>query len=362
MTDVFTKLAEKLDGLPNGYPKTETGIELKILSKIFSEEEAEIALELKPRPETVQVVAERIDLPEEKLKEKLIVMADKGQIGRYHTNEEPKFMLIPFIIGIYEYQVDRIDAELAEMFEEYAPVLFEKLGHTGPAISRVVPANISIKPNLEVHTYDDMRGMINSAKSFALRECICRKEKELTGEKCSHELETCIGFSNKEGALEQYTYSGRIISREEALDVIDKAEKAGLVHMTYNIQQGHSFVCNCCPCCCGLLRGLNDYDAPYIIASGTLYAEIDSDLCTSCGICAEERCPTTAISENEGVFSVNRQRCIGCGACVPTCPAEAIEMLPRPDDERQPAPGNLLKWSMKKGASRGIDYKKVLRK
>ena len=63
MTDIYKQLAERLDQLPHGYPATESGVELKILRKIFTPEDAEMALKMKYFPETVEAIADRIGEP-----------------------------------------------------------------------------------------------------------------------------------------------------------------------------------------------------------------------------------------------------------------------------------------------------------
>jgi NAD-dependent dihydropyrimidine dehydrogenase PreA subunit len=106
------------------------------------------------------------------------------------------------------------------------------------------------------------------------------------------------------------------------------------------------------------LRGLKEFDAPYVITKSNFLAVIDPDICTGCGVCAEERCPVGAMAEDGDVYKALDERCIGCGLCVPVCPVEAITMEKRPEDQRDSPPGNLLRWSLKKAANRGIKFGK----
>ena len=119
MTDVYNRLAERLDQLPHGYPATESGVELKILRKIFSPEDAEMALKLKYFPETAGAIAERLGEPVEEIRTTLDEMVLKGQIGNSSSSGQQTYMLAPFVIGFYEYQVYRLDKELVDLFEEY---------------------------------------------------------------------------------------------------------------------------------------------------------------------------------------------------------------------------------------------------
>jgi len=128
----------------------------------------------------------------------------------------------------------------------------------------------------------------------------------------------------------------------------------GLVHCTYNVQMGQTFVCNCCPCCCGILRGAKDYNAPYMLASSNFVALIDPDDCTQCGVCADERCPMDAIVEEGGEYGVLSERCIGCGVCIPTCPTEAIQLVRRPESDQDTPPADLIDWSVQRAGTRGL--------
>ncbi|MCD4748282.1 MAG: 4Fe-4S binding protein [Thermoanaerobaculales bacterium] len=108
------------------------------------------------------------------------------------------------------------------------------------------------------------------------------------------------------------------------------------------------FVCNCCSCCCGFLRGIKEFEAPHILVHSNFVAAIDADACIACGVCAEERCPMDAITEGEDTYVVTGDRCIGCGVCLLDCPTDAIDLVPRPENERHEPPKNLVAWSFKR--------------
>ena len=356
MTDVYTRLAKKLDELPNGYPATESAVELRILRKIFTPDEAEMTLNIRPMPETVEAVAERLGKSVSEMQPILDNLVEKGQIGSFKMFGQQLYMLFPFVVGIYEFQLNRMDEELAELFEEYAPELMKTVGHFEPPLTRVVPVNREIDAQLQVHRYEDMCRMIEEAKSFQLSECICRKERALVGHACKHTLETCLSFSNEEEAFDKYPI-GKVISQEEALKVISDAEEEGLVHCTYNVEQGQVFVCNCCPCCCGILRSVKEFKAPYILARSNFVALINQESCAACGVCADERCPMEAVVEKNGAYRVLAERCIGCGVCTPTCPTESIKLIRKPESDWDRPPANLIEWNLKRAASRGIEIK-----
>ena len=353
MTDVYKRLAIKLDKLPQSFPATESGVELKILRKIFPPEDAEMTLRLKPMPETAKHIAQRLGRPEDEMRTVLDGMADRGQIRSFKFKGKQLYALMPFVVGIFEFQLSRMDRELAELCEEYAPHLAMTLGGAEPAFARVVPVHRRLDSRATVLAYEDTRSMIEKARSFRVMDCICRVEKALQDKPCSHTLETCLAFSREEDAYENSPVRGRTITRDEALAVLEAAEKEGLVHCTYNFERDQMFVCNCCSCCCGFLRLITDFHTPYGLVRSNWEAVIDEELCAECGVCANERCPVEAVAEtDEGGYRVIGERCIGCGVCVVSCPTEAMQLVPLPEPERTTPPRNIIDWSVQRTANR----------
>lgn len=358
MTDVYKRLAEKFDEIPNGFPATDSGIEVRILKKIFTPEEAETALKLRHEPEWVEAIAERFGKSEDETQAILDDMVLKGEIGTMKMEGKQLYMLMPFVLGFYEHQFLRKDKdtkwfeEFVELVEEYFPYLGEAMAGRKPELIRVIPVSTEIKEDLRVHRYEDVRRMVNEAKSFQLQECMCRTEQKLLGNRCKYPLDLCLNFSNEENAYERYPQLGKFISREEALEVIDRVEQMGLVHLSYNVADGQNFVCACCPCCCGVLRMVRDFNVPSVLAKSNFVASIDMESCTACGICKDERCPMDAIAEDNGEYSVVKERCIGCGACAPTCPVDAITLIRKPEAERDEPPADYAEWDRRRAASK----------
>lgn len=352
MPDIYRRLAKKLDRLPNGFPSTESGVELKLLRKIFTPEDARLALKLQPIPATAEEIAKRLRIQVDKMRAALDRMAEKGQIASLKMDGVQKYAIMPFVVGIYEFQLPHLDKELTDLVEEYVPHLMRTLGGNKPALTRVVPVNASIDARAEILAYEDMRGLIRESHSFMLNECICRKERALQGHPCSHPLETCMVFSHEENAFDYFRYAGRVISKHEALQVLDAVEKEGLVHATYNVRERPMFVCNCCSCCCGLMRGLKEFQAPYVITRSNFVAAIDQKTCNACDVCASERCPMQAIGSENGSYSVSQERCIGCGVCAVACPTDSIRLIRRPPAQQTIPPKNLVHWSVERSSAR----------
>lgn len=350
--DIFQRLARRLNEFPQGFPPTPSGVELRILEKIFSREDAELALKLKMVPESAEAVARRLRRPTDEVRQRLDGMAARGQIFSFRMRGVQRYMLAPFVVGIWEFQLPHMDAELATLFEEYAPTLLATLGRARPALARVVPVHQAIQARAQVLRYEDVAQLISRARSFRVMECICRKEQAALGKPCCHSSETCLSFSPEENAYEGSPAWGRTITREEALTILAQAEQEGLVHCTYNLQRQNMFICNCCSCCCGFLRAVRDFSVPHLLVRSNYLAAINLDSCAVCRYCSDSRCPVGAIVERDGAVQVLAERCIGCGVCTVACPASAVSLVPRPAQERSEPPKDLISWHFKRAVQR----------
>jgi Pyruvate/2-oxoacid:ferredoxin oxidoreductase delta subunit len=333
-------------------------VELRILRKIFLPEEAEVAVEMGALPETAAAIAARLTKPVGNAEEFLNGMVINGQIMSGIVDGVRVYSLMPFLIGVYEGQRNRMDKELAELFEEYAAPLLKVVAGFSPALGRVVPVAMNVSAETVIHSSDNVRKMIEEAKTFNLKTCICRKQKELVGSPCKHGPKGayCLTISKVENDFTGPVAAilGKFISKEEALKVIADAEEKGLIHCTSNTTHFNQFaICNCCECCCGLFNAVKKHNVPYMYAESAYLAKIDQDKCSSCGICKEERCPIDAIAENDGTYTVIRERCLGCGVCTVTCPSDAISLEPHASTERL---ANNTAWNKERAKSRGLPF------
>jgi len=357
--DVFRELQKMLDSIPNGFPATESGVEMKILKRIFTEDEARLFMKLRMRMEPVEKIAHRTGMDEAILKDKLKIMQQKGQVFGVDTRDQSYYRIMPYVIGIYELQLPHMDRELAELFDEYSETaLRRELFSHNPPMMKVLPIGIDVPHEGVVEPYESAVKLIEEAKSWAVEECVCKKEKAILGHRCDRPIEVCMAISPMEHADADRGF-GRQISREEALRILRLAEEAGLVHLVSNYRKGHYYICNCCKCCCGVLQGLN-MTSRNAVAKSNYRAVIDADTCTACGICAE-RCQAEAVTMKDYAEIGD---CIGCGLCVSTCPAGAISMVRRDPAEMPPIPKNEFEWLEERARARGIDdeYKRLFSK
>jgi ferredoxin len=191
--------------------------------------------------------------------------------------------------------------------------------------------------------------MLEACKSFRVRDCICRVQQDLLeNRKCDFPVKMCVNFSPVERPAHPNT-----LSKEEALAILDKAEEVGLVHTVSNTAKDIYYVCNCCGCCCGILRGITDYGIAESVAYANYYAVIDPEECTGCGICIE-RCQVNAIREEDGIAVVDREKCIGCGLCVTGCTTDAVQLQKKPDAELAHPTEDFAAWELKRLKNRGL--------
>ena len=347
-TDAYEELARALDLLPGGFPRTKSGVELEILKKIFSPEEALVASYMTGNSETADVIAGRANQSPEEIERRIKQMLNRRIIWGSNKDGTWRFRLAPFIVGFYEEQWHVMDHELAHLCEQY----LKEGGAKGimspePALHRVVPAQQAVKTEF-ILPYDDIKPLILQAKWFELRDCICRRQQDLVGSrKCDLPLKACLNFSAKERPAGPHN-----ITQQEALKVLDEAEEIGLVHTVSNIARGTFYVCNCCGCCCDILRGITQFGIQRSVAKANYYAVVDPEQCAGCGIC-EERCQVNACSVDE-VATIDLAKCIGCGLCVTGCPNDAVKLSLRPDAEIIHPPENYKAWEQQRLRNRGL--------
>lgn len=324
MADVYQRLAKFLDRLPAGFPPSPGGTELRILRKLFTPEEAGLFMHLSLLDESARVVAFRAHLPLAQVTSLLEKMEAKGLIAGNHQAGRPaKYSVNQYVVGFLEEQVDHLDRELVELAEEYNPVYFKDGPWSKVPQLRTIPIRESIPVEHAVMSYEQAEEIARAHTRFAVRNCICRQERQLMGQGCSKPLEVCLSFDN---GAEQSVRTGRarMISMDEALAIFKQADQAGLVLQPSN-SKDPIFICACCGCCCGVLRNIKLFDKPADLVSNPFIARHDADLCSACETCLE-RCQMEAITLVDGTISLNQSRCIGCGLCVSTCPSGALSL------------------------------------
>ncbi len=350
MTDPYKALAAHLEKTPGGFPPTESGVELRILKRLFTPQEAELACCLTMLPEPVSAIAKRCGMEIEMLEAMLKEMTRKGLILHSAKGGVDTYMTAQFVVGIWEYQVNRLTEELIQDFNEYAPYLIKDQERTKTKQLRVIPVSKSVNAALKVMDYEEAETIIKSQSKIIVAPCICRKEHEMIGKGCGKLLEGCLVFGGGAYFYEERGI-GRTITQDEAIEILHKASEQGLVLQPGNSKKPLN-ICLCCDCCCQSLANIKKSDAPATVVNSSYFAEVDEAACTACEAC-KEICPMEAIHV-ETVARVDNDRCIGCGLCVTACDFDSIGLAQKSDEDRWEPPSNPVETYIRIAQEKGL--------
>ena len=326
--DIYERLREILDSHPSTAPKSKSINE--ILHILFTPEEAALAVNMSYKAKSASSIAKLAEVSEDIAKQNLESMANKGII--YSKNKEggTLYSLLPLIPGVFEFPFMKggrtpMHQRLGKLWEEYhQEALGASFAGQPTPLMRVIAVEKSITVQDRVHPYEEVKNFINNANYIALTKCACR----VSVGKCDKPKEVCLIFGEAAEFLVERGFA-RQITKEDGRKVLDQAEEAGLVHTSNNSADRANLICNCCPCCCTVLRGRTQLKHPHAFEPSRFEAYVTGEDCTGCAICAEERCPVKAIEMKDDVVFVNTEECIGCGLCVTGCPAGAIKLVER---------------------------------
>lgn len=331
MHHMYEHLRQHLGRHPMGFPKTVSGHEMEILKRLFTKEEAEIALHLTLRRQTIDQLSEKTGIAKDELAKVLATMADKGVIFEDKRKGKPRYCLVAFLPGIYEFQVQNLDEQLAHAFEHIYPELVKEIAGAETSWMRVLPTEQSII-GMEVIPYQKASEMVSQVETVAILDCICRKQQKLVGHGCARPLDSiCMYFSPwAEFAIDKGI--AQKATTQDALKVLNRAENAGLVHLGLNAIEDMVAMCQCCSCCCAVMRGLTEFNMPTAIAKSDFYSTVDIELCNGCESCVAV-CPVNAISMKDEKAVNNTAKCIGCGLCVVECAPGAISLVAKKQED-----------------------------
>jgi ferredoxin len=346
------------------FPVSDTAIAIVVAVVGDNQEELDLiyAFRDKPSQTTDQLVAAS-GFGAEKVEQLATSLARKGLVFNQPSSAGVTiYRLLPLmLVGVMEYKFmvpligSREEKDLARLFEKLLTELRSEiqgnydalmpLFNQAPAADRTVPTRmteagqpikiIPVDRSLEVseefilpsQTVEDI---INKFDDIAVGYCFCRQRRSLLGNACDTAAPTlnCFTF----GKSARYTAAqgfAKKITREEALKIMQEAERAGLIHKAFHPGSRESSpetsICNCCKDCCDTLELWRSGTLPMINSTYHL-SVIDEAACTGCGTCVEW-CPTDAIVLNaEGVAQRDEGACLGCGVCSRFCPEEAISL------------------------------------
>lgn len=351
--DIYRRLQQQLDHYSMGFPETASEIEIRILQYLFTEQEAQMFARLTPMLETARAISARMGQPEEAVGKQLEGMADKGLLFCLKKGTEARYGAIPFVHGLFEFQVKNLKPEFAAMARQYFEEAFDRAMQKGAEyFLRTIPVHKSVDVTHHVASHEDALAILRDKSAIVVTDCICRKTAALVDHDCGKPLEACFMF----GSMGQYYLDrgmGRKISLEKAEKILADCREAGLVTQPAT-SQNPGGMCNCCGDCCGVLRALNKHPKPADLVFSNHFARVDADACTGCETCLD-RCQmgALAVSEEDNV-RVDLDRCIGCGLCVSVCPVEAVTLAPKSGEDYRMPPETMTEQMMHLARKRGV--------
>jgi len=335
-----------------------------VLEILLTPEQASLAACVSPtRRLTAEEVARRAGLPLDDTRRRLEALADRGIVFDFVNPRTGavKWLLAPAAPGMLDFPMKRLGdddgvpkARLARSIEAYFhgddAFLKELIGDT--PFFRTLVNEEALEPGdlAEVVDWERSTAIVEGASKIAVSPCTCRHRAEHFGRRCDAPLDTCLALGGGARFAIRRRF-GREIEKPEALEILARSREHGLVQMLDNVRGHPTFLCNCCSCCCDVLRLLNDYGLPSVIPSG-FEARADADRCAGCGTCVAA-CPVRAISESDdgAAPTIDAGRCIGCGLCAAACPQAATAMVRRAAPPHVPA--NVIERTVNRMIERG---------
>lgn len=333
---VYRDLQKHLDRMPGGFPEVESGLDIKLLKNLFTPDEAEMAIQLSMQPEPLAKIHGRVkdkEISMEDLQQLLDGMMRKGLILTVEEGyDETHYYNAEFAMGgIFNFQLNNLTKELLTEYHQYQAEkrTKEKSATGGELPLRTIPVekSIPVPEKFSVSDYDSVKKLVAESRGrISIANCICRLTSQILGDGCQKTdlIEACMMIGPDHARRHVDMGIGRYITTEEAFEILDKAQKDGLVLQPENSQRPDT-ICICCGDCCVLLKMLNQHPRPAEMYITNFYVEVDRELCLGCNICAG-KCQMNAITIND-IAEVNLDRCIGCGNCVALCPQEAMKLV-----------------------------------
>ncbi len=354
--EVLIKLIDRLDSYPVGLPD---GAEIREFLNIFlTADEAYLASIFPFKEVSPAELAERSGWAPAKVETTLEAMAEKGTVVDFRLKEGAAYWLLtPSVVGFIEFSLMKVRKDLpmeklAGLLEAYETgSLYKEVFGSKTPITRALPG-LDVPVSSQIMTTAEIERLIRAAGGGSAQACYCRHKKHLLGKSCAiaPHLDTCFTIGRTGADFLVRRGFGVRISADEMIGRVRALGKLGLIHVTDNIRNKPSFICNCCGCCCGLLRGITEKKIPHAVAPTAYILKINGALCTGCGRCAA-KCQIKAISIKGKKANVDAANCLGCGSCIKFCQSGALGLVTRGRPPKTPKNGTakFLRIAYEKG-------------
>ncbi len=338
--DAYKSLEERINWFTQGAPASATLY--KILQVLYTEHEAKMVSLLPVRPFTLKKAARIWGISELQAEKLLDQLCDKALLVDSEYKGQRQFVMPPPMAGFIEFALMRtrgdIDQKyLSELYYQYMHVeedfIKDLFFATETKLGRVYvqePVLTNDKMNY-ILDYERASHIVEDAEYIGLGLCYCRHKAHHAGHPCEIDApwDVCLTFGNVARSIAEHGDYARLISKSEAMEVLQRSYESNLVQIGENVREKPSFICNCCGCCCEALQAARRFAPMQPVATTNYIPEISLEKCVGCGKCAKV-CPVLALSIKEGKAVLDPEICLGCGVCVRNCPTSAIELQKRP--------------------------------
>lgn len=343
--DAYKNLEDRINWFTQGAPPSDTLY--KILQVLYSEKEAKWAALLPVRPFTLKKAAKIWGTTEAKAEKLLDRLCEKALLVDSNYHGQRQFVMPPPMAGFIEFALMRtrgdIDQKyLSELYYQYMNVeedfIKDLFFATETKLGRVFvqePVLAGSKTN-HILDYERATHIVEEAQHIGLSTCYCRHKMYHAGHPCEIDApwDVCLTFDNVARSLAEHGTYARLISKEEAKDVLQRSYESNLVQIGENVREHPAFICNCCGCCCEALQAARHFSPMQPVATTNYIPKVSLEQCIGCGKCANV-CPILAISINAQEHGqkqpvIDEEICLGCGVCARNCPTSAIQLTRRP--------------------------------
>ncbi len=344
--DAYKSLEERINWFTQGAPPTETLY--KILQVLYTEKEAKWAALLPVRPFTLKKAAKIWGTTEAKAEKLLDRLCEKALLVDSEYHGQRQFVMPPPMAGFIEFALMRtrgdIDQKyLSELYYQYMNVeedfIKDLFFVTETRLGRVFVQEPVLTNSQTNHILDYERAthIVEEAGYIGLGTCYCRHKMYHAGHPCEIDApwDVCLTFDNVARSLAEHGSYARLISKEEAMDALERSYASNLVQIGENVREHPAFICNCCGCCCEALQAARRFSPMQPVATTNYLPKISKSKCIGCGKC-KTVCPILAITlkqDEQGPKKhpvIDTEICLGCGVCARNCPADAIRLEHRP--------------------------------
>ncbi len=330
----YKKLIDRLNRFPQGAPSSETLY--RILSLLLTEQEARLVSQLPVRPFQAQDAARAWHMPVPEARKVLDALAARAILLDSEGPQGSTYVLPPPMAGFFEFTLMRtrgdIDQKLlSQLFHQYLNVeesfMRDLFAGTETKLGRafVQEPVLTSDQAITILDYERATHIIETAPFIGVSMCYCRHKMAHLGQACDAPMDICLSFGGLADTLSRHGYS-RLIDAVEAKELLHQAYEHNLVQCGENVQEGVSFICNCCGCCCEAMLASREFGILQPVNTTGFIPDV-LESCVGCGKCARV-CPVAAIDmvgeAPRKKAAIDADVCLGCGVCVRNCAPGAL--------------------------------------